>query len=101
MVHKGVRKECEICGKVLSDLWKHMRTVHGQYRRKAKIPKDNEGGEEDDEDENDEEEELILDADDIADEKKPNITLKHIPSRRQVRIIYENDRLTCNVFSRF
>ena len=40
MVHKGVRKECEVCGKVLSDLWKHMRTVHGQYRRRTKIPKD-------------------------------------------------------------
>ena len=36
----GVRRECKICGKVLSDLWKHMRTVHGQYRRKVKIPKD-------------------------------------------------------------
>lgn len=39
-VHKGVRKECVLCGKVLSDLWKHMRTVHGKYRRKTKIPKD-------------------------------------------------------------
>lgn len=39
-VHKGIRRECKICGKVLSDLWKHMRTVHGQYRRKVKIPKD-------------------------------------------------------------
>ena len=39
-VHKGVRKECPECGKVLSDLWKHMRTVHGHYRRRAKIPKD-------------------------------------------------------------
>ena len=40
MVHEGVRKKCEICNKVLSDLNKHMRTVHGTYRRKAKIPKD-------------------------------------------------------------
>lgn len=39
-VHKGVRRKCQICGKVLSDLWKHMRTVHGQYRRKIKIPKE-------------------------------------------------------------
>jgi len=39
-VHKGIRHACTICGKVLSDLWKHMRTVHGQYRRKVKIPKD-------------------------------------------------------------
>ncbi len=39
-VHKGIRRECKICGKVLSDLWKHMRTVHGQYRRKIKIPKE-------------------------------------------------------------
>lgn len=41
MVHRGVRRECPECGKVLSDLWKHMRTVHGQYRRRAKIPKEN------------------------------------------------------------
>ncbi len=40
MVHKGVRKACPECGKVLSDLWKHMRTVHGHYRRRAKIPKE-------------------------------------------------------------
>lgn len=40
MVHQGVRRACPECGKVLSDLWKHMRTVHGFYRRKAKIPKD-------------------------------------------------------------
>lgn len=40
MVHEGVRKECPICKKVLSDLNKHMRTVHGTYRRKAKIPKE-------------------------------------------------------------
>ena len=40
MVHEGVRKKCEICNKVLSDLNKHMRTVHGTYRRKAKIPKE-------------------------------------------------------------
>jgi hypothetical protein len=40
MVHRGVRRECPECGKVLSDLWKHMRTVHGLYRRRAKIPKD-------------------------------------------------------------
>ena len=40
MVHEGVRKKCEICNKVLSDLNKHMRTVHGTYRRRAKIPKD-------------------------------------------------------------
>lgn len=39
-VHQGVRRACPECGKVLSDLWKHMRTVHGFYRRKAKIPKD-------------------------------------------------------------
>ncbi len=25
---------------VLSDLWKHMRTVHGFYRRRTKIPKE-------------------------------------------------------------
>ena len=29
-----------MCFKVLSDLNKHMRTVHGTYRRKAKIPKE-------------------------------------------------------------
>ena len=46
MVHRGVRRECPECGKVLSDLWKHMRTVHGQYRRRAKIPKDNVAGSE-------------------------------------------------------
>ena len=40
MVHEGVRKKCSICNKVLSDLNKHMRTVHGTYRRRAKIPKD-------------------------------------------------------------
>lgn len=40
MVHEGVRKECPVCNKVLSDLNKHMRTVHGTYRRKAKIPKE-------------------------------------------------------------
>ena len=40
MVHRGVRRECPECGKVLSDLWKHMRTVHGQYRRRVKIPKE-------------------------------------------------------------
>jgi len=40
MVHEGVRKKCSICNKVLSDLNKHMRTVHGTYRRKAKIPKE-------------------------------------------------------------
>ena len=40
MVHKGVRKKCPDCGKVLSDLWKHMRTIHGHYRRRVKIPKD-------------------------------------------------------------
>ena len=40
MVHEGVRKKCTICNKVLSDLNKHMRTVHGTYRRRAKIPKD-------------------------------------------------------------
>jgi len=40
MVHEGVRKKCEICNKVLSDLNKHMRTVHGTYRRRAKIPKE-------------------------------------------------------------
>jgi len=40
MVHEGVRKECPVCKKVLSDLNKHMRTVHGTYRRKAKIPKE-------------------------------------------------------------
>jgi hypothetical protein len=40
MVHRGVRRECPECGKVLSDLWKHMRTVHGLYRRRAKIPKE-------------------------------------------------------------
>eukprot|EP00095_Tigriopus_kingsejongensis_P009653 maker-scaffold440_size170678-snap-gene-0.28 protein:Tk09653 transcript:maker-scaffold440_size170678-snap-gene-0.28-mRNA-1 annotation:"zinc finger protein" len=40
MVHKGVRRACSECGKVLSDLWKHMRTVHGFYRRRAKIPKE-------------------------------------------------------------
>ena len=40
MVHRGLRRECPECGKVLSDLWKHMRTVHGLYRRRAKIPKD-------------------------------------------------------------
>lgn len=39
MVHKGVRKACPECGKVLSDLWKHMRTVHGKYRRREKKPK--------------------------------------------------------------
>ena len=33
-------RACGVCGKVLSDLWKHMRTVHGQYRRKLKIPKE-------------------------------------------------------------
>ena len=37
MVHKGVRKECEVCGKVLSDLWKHMRTVHGQGKIDAVV----------------------------------------------------------------
>lgn len=37
---RGVRKECPECGKVLSDLWKHMRTVHGFYRRRVKIPKE-------------------------------------------------------------
>ena len=40
MVHEGVRKKCSICHKVLSDLNKHMRTVHGTYRRRAKIPKE-------------------------------------------------------------
>ena len=40
MVHKGVRKKCPDCGKVLSDLWKHMRTIHGHYRRRVKIPKE-------------------------------------------------------------
>ncbi len=35
-----MRKACPECGKVLSDLWKHMRTVHGHYRRRAKIPKE-------------------------------------------------------------
>jgi len=40
MVHQGMRKKCPECGKVLSDLWKHMRTMHGQYRRRAKISKE-------------------------------------------------------------
>ena len=40
MVHKGVRKKCPDCGKILSDLWKHMRTIHGHYRRRVKIPKE-------------------------------------------------------------
>ena len=35
-----MRKKCPECGKVLSDLWKHMRTMHGQYRRRAKISKE-------------------------------------------------------------
>ena len=40
MVHQGMRKKCPECGKVLSDLWKHMRTMHGQYRRRTKISKE-------------------------------------------------------------
>ena len=40
MVHEGVRKKCSVCNKFLSDLNKHMRAVHGTYKRKAKIPKE-------------------------------------------------------------
>ena len=40
MVHERVRKKCEICNKLLADLHGHMRSVHGIFRRKAKIPKD-------------------------------------------------------------
>jgi len=40
MVHQGMRRKCPECGKVLSDLWKHMRTMHGQYRRRTKISKE-------------------------------------------------------------
>ena len=40
MVHEGVREECPVCHKVLCDLYKHMRIVHGTYQRKAKLPRD-------------------------------------------------------------
>ena len=40
MVHEGVREECPLCHKVLCDLYKHMRLVHGTYQRKAKLPRD-------------------------------------------------------------
>ena len=38
-VHDGQRKKCNICGKVLADMPKHMRVIHGEYRRKPKYPK--------------------------------------------------------------
>ena len=38
-VHEGQRKKCNICGKILADMPKHMRAMHGEYRRKPKYLK--------------------------------------------------------------